>query len=110
MLPEHVGTIAKILGADAHRTAHIDVKNLDAQRRNLVWHHHGLDHYVADVVGGAYVLRKVDSRSRVKRHRYRWKSLWVPIDSPHPKELACERRKDWAKGAAEVHYRRRRRG
>lgn len=98
-----------IVRADAHRAAHIDAKNLRAASTELIWHHHGLDHYVAGVRGGSYVLRKVDSGSRIKRHRYRWKALWAPIDSPDIKELALERRKDWARGAAEAHYKRRNR-
>ena len=67
---------------------------------------HGELHFVAEVTGGSYVLRRADSGSRVKRHQHRWVALWCPIDSPDIKELALEKRRTWAKGAAEAHYER----
>lgn len=103
MLPRHIATI---LRADVHRSLHIDAKKLATQKKELVWRQEGPAHFVADVTGGAYVLRKVDSRSRVASQRHRWKSLWVPIDSPNIRELALEKRREWARGAAEVHYER----
>lgn len=103
MLPEHIRTV---LRADIHKTVHIADKNRHATMRVLRWRQEGPHHFVAEVGGGSYVLRRVDSGSRVKRQRYRWKSLWVPNDSPHIKELALERLKEWARGAAEVHYER----
>lgn len=99
-----------IVRADAAKAAHIAEKNRRAALRRLRWVAHGERHFVATVDGGAYVLRRQDSGSRVKRHRYRWIALWAPIDSPDIKELALERRYQWAKGAAEAHYERRQRG
>lgn len=95
-----------IIRADVERGAHLDEKSRRAALNELVWVEHDPEHFVATVPGGAYVLRKVDSRSRVRSQRYRWKALWAPVDSPDVKELALEKRKEWSRGAAEAHYKR----
>lgn len=98
--------VANQVKADRERDAHLGEKARGAAMADLVWREIDADHLVAEVPGGSYVLRKVDSRSRVARQRYRWRSLWVPADSPDVRELALERRKEWARSAAAIHYRR----
>jgi hypothetical protein len=101
--------IANQVKADRERDQHLGEKAQGAAMTDLNWREIDAEHLVAEVAGGSYVLRKVDSRSRVARQRYRWLALWVPTDSPHPRELALEKRKEWARAAAAVHYRRSRR-
>lgn len=98
--------IANQVKADRARDHHLGEKAAGSAMTDLVWKEIDVDHLVAEVPGGSYVLRKVDSRSRVARQRYRWLALWVPADSPVTRELALEKRKEWARAAAAVHYRR----
>jgi|GEM_PF-6454779 len=99
--------ILNVVRADAARAAHIDEKRLLAADKALHWVKAGPHHYVAEVPGkGSYVVRRVDSKSRVRRQRYRWLALWAPIDSPDVQELALEKLMEWGKAVAMAHYKR----
>ena len=93
------------LRGDVARAAHIEDKAL--QLKGLRWRAAGPGVQEAIAQGGRYRVSKVDSRSRVKRHRYRFRAQWIPVEGG-PIELALERNQDWAKLAAVSHWKRHR--
>lgn len=91
--------------ADRERDVHLGQKARASAEQDLVWERLAPDLLSARVEGGVYQLRKVDSGSRVPYQRFRWRIVWR-ADTGYQRELALERRQEWAKAAAEIHYRR----